>query len=89
MSGFYRERLLVVCFSSLRTADAFPVVASSLSEKFFGGREATTGNASAGRRLVFQLILVKLLIGLFLCVFIIRRQDAPLGFSAELICMQR
>ena len=31
---------------SLRTADAFPVVAS-----LFGGREATTGNASAVRRL--------------------------------------
>ena len=31
---------------SLRTADAFPVVAL-----FFGGREATTGNASAVRRL--------------------------------------
>ena len=30
---------------SLRTADAFPVVAS------FRGREATTGNASAVRRL--------------------------------------
>ena len=37
-------------FYSLRTADPFPVVASLL---FFGGREATTGNASAVRRLVF------------------------------------
>ena len=36
--------------SSLRTADAFPVVAS-LAPLFFGGREATTGNASAARRL--------------------------------------
>ena len=36
-------------FDSLRTADAFPVVASLP----FGGREATTGNASAVRRLVF------------------------------------
>ena len=33
---------------SLRTADAFPVVAvASLPPLFFGGREATTGNASA------------------------------------------
>ena len=31
-------------FRSLRTADIFPVA-------FFGGREATTGNASAVRRL--------------------------------------
>ena len=37
---------------SLRTADAFPVVASLPPKKlFFGGREATTGNASAVRRL--------------------------------------
>ena len=36
--------------NSLRTADAFPVVASL----FFGGREATTGNASAVRRLISQ-----------------------------------
>ena len=35
-------------FDSLRSADSFPVVASLL---FFGGREATTGNASAPRRL--------------------------------------
>ena len=35
---------------SLRSADAFPVVAS-LPPLFFGGREATTGNASALRRL--------------------------------------
>ena len=45
--------------NSLRTADAFPVVASlpaknSISGRrfsLFGGREATTGNASAVRRL--------------------------------------
>ena len=38
--------------SSLRTADAFPVFASPSSLLlFFGGREATTGNASAVRRL--------------------------------------
>ena len=39
---------------SLRTADAFPVVASLRSGSqtlFFGAREATTGNASAVRRL--------------------------------------
>ena len=36
-------------FSSLRSADAFPVVA-------FGGREATTGNASALRRLTFSCL---------------------------------
>ena len=36
--------------ASLRTADAFPVVAS-LPTKNFGEREATTGNASAVRRL--------------------------------------
>ena len=36
---------------SLRTADAFLVVAS-LPPLFFGGREATTGNAFAVRRLV-------------------------------------
>ena len=36
---------------SLRTADAFPVVAS-LPALFLGGGEATTGNASAVPRLV-------------------------------------
>ena len=37
---------------SPRTADAFPVVASLPPQTlFFGGREATTGNASAVRRL--------------------------------------
>ena len=40
---------------SLRSADVFPVVAFSPSENFrkfiFGGREATTGNTSALRRL--------------------------------------
>ena len=35
---------------SLRTADAFPVIAS-LPPLFFGGREAMTGNASAVRGL--------------------------------------
>ena len=35
---------------SPRTAEKFPVVAS-LPPKFFGGREATAGNASAVRRL--------------------------------------
>ena len=35
--------------TSLRTADAFPVVASLLPK--IGGREATTGNASAVHRL--------------------------------------
>ena len=39
---------LIGSLGSLRTADAFPVVASLL---FFGGRETTTGNASAVRRL--------------------------------------
>ena len=38
---------------SLQTADAFPVVAS-LHSLFFGGREATTGNASAVRRLALS-----------------------------------
>ena len=38
---------------SLQTADAFPVVASPPS-LFFGGREATTGNASAVRRLALS-----------------------------------
>ena len=40
---------------SLRIADAFPVVASLPPKNrtlFFGGREATTGNASAVRRLI-------------------------------------
>ena len=39
---------------SLRTADAFPVVASlppKIATLFFGGRKKTTGNASAVRRL--------------------------------------
>ena len=40
--------------SSLRTADAFPVVAS-LPPLLFGGREATTGNASAVRRLLNEV----------------------------------
>ena len=38
---------------SLQTTDAFPVVAS-LPSLFFGGREATTGNASAVRRLALS-----------------------------------
>ena len=38
---------------SLQTADAFPVVAS-LHSLFFGGREATTGNASAVGRLALS-----------------------------------
>ena len=41
--------------TSLRTADAFPVVASlppKNSLLFFGGREARTGNASAVQRLL-------------------------------------
>ena len=38
---------------SLQTADAFPVVPSPPS-LFFGGREATTGNASAVRRLALS-----------------------------------
>ena len=38
---------------SLQTADAFPVVAS-LPSLFFGGREATTRNASAVRRLALS-----------------------------------
>ena len=38
---------------SLQTADTFPVVAS-LPSLFFGGREATTGNASAVRRLALS-----------------------------------
>ena len=46
-----------VCAPSLRTADAFPVV-TSLPPKNFGGREATTGNASAVRRLVCPLLFV-------------------------------
>ena len=40
-------------FRSLRTADAFPVVASRASGKI--AREATTGNASAVRRLHLSL----------------------------------
>ena len=46
-----------VCAPSLRTVDAFPVV-TSLPPKNFGGREATTGNASAVRRLVCPLLFV-------------------------------
>ena len=38
---------------SLQSADAFPVVAS-LPSLFFGGREATTGNASAVPRLALS-----------------------------------
>ena len=38
---------------NLQTADAFPVVASPPS-LFFGGREATTENASAVRRLALS-----------------------------------
>ena len=38
---------------SLQTADAFPVVAS-LPSLFFGGREATTENASAVPRLALS-----------------------------------
>ena len=46
--------LLGTCSPSLRTADAFPVVfflPPKNSVAIFGGREATTGNASAVRRL--------------------------------------
>ena len=50
--------------TSLRTADAFSVVASlppqkkkkKKKRKIFGGREATTGNEPAVRRLGFNLI---------------------------------
>ena len=35
----------------LRTADAFPFVASLPPKLFFGAREATTGNVSAVHRL--------------------------------------
>ena len=45
-SDFVRHGpILVIC--GMRSADVFPVVASLL----FGGREATTGNMSAVRRL--------------------------------------
>ena len=38
--------------ASLRTADVFPLVAFLPPKLFFGGREATTGNTSAVRRLL-------------------------------------
>ena len=47
--------LLGTCSPSLRTADAFPVVfflPPKNSVAIFGGREATTGNASAASGLV-------------------------------------
>ena len=45
--------------SSLRSADAFPVVASlpPKNSYFFGGREATVGNASGLRRLFYFVTL--------------------------------
>ena len=50
--SFWSNLAVRVCgeFDSLRTAKAFPVVASLLP-KNSGGREATTGSASAVRRL--------------------------------------
>ena len=42
------------CHPSLRTADTFPVIDSLPLEIFFGGREVTTGNASAVRRLLLS-----------------------------------
>ena len=47
IANFFASRYVL----SLRTADAFPIVAS-LPPLFFGGREVTTGNTSAVRRLV-------------------------------------
>ena len=47
MPAFWMKTEFCEVMFSLRSADAFPVVASL----FFGGREATTGNASALRRL--------------------------------------
>ena len=56
------KKLLIGCHTSLRTADAFPVVASLPPKNlFFGGREATTGNASAVRRLLPHKNIVNLL----------------------------
>ena len=57
----HKKLTFVEVFTDLRTADAFPVVASlppkkKKKRKIFGGREATTGNASAVRRLGFNLI---------------------------------
>ena len=53
----HKKLTFVAVLTNLRTADAFPVVASLLpKKKNFGGREATTGNASAVRRLGFNLI---------------------------------
>ena len=50
--------------TSLRTADAFPVVAS-LPPKNSEGREATTRNASAVRRLSTYLLAKKFAMGKF------------------------
>ena len=58
----HKKLTFVAVLTSLRTADAFPVVAflppkkKKKKRKIFGGREATTGNASALRRLGFNLI---------------------------------
>ena len=54
----HKKLTFVAVLTNLRTADAFPVVASlpPKKKKIFGGREATTGNASAVRRLGFNLI---------------------------------
>ena len=56
-----KKLTFVAVLTSLRTVDAFSVVASLSPKKkkkreIFGAREATTGNASAVRRLGFNLI---------------------------------
>ena len=43
--------MLITLRASQRTADIFPVVASLPPKNILGGREATTGNVSAVRRL--------------------------------------
>ena len=60
----HKKLTFVAVLTSLRTADAFSVVASlppqkkkkKKKRKIFEGREATTGNEPAVRRLGFNLI---------------------------------
>ena len=56
---------------SLRTADIFPVVASLSQKIFFGGREATTGNTSAVRRLARPWIAVVNRVPVYTCIIFV------------------
>ena len=76
---------------SLRTADAFSVIAS-LPPLFFGGREAMTGNASAVRRLdpalIAWLVVIKKISQLQL-VYSYHRSNIPFSVNKSFLVYQK